>query len=86
MRVDNDSLGAVSIPDDVLYSSNTVRGAENFRLIGRPINACPNFVTTMAKVKKAAAHTLPDDYFDDASRRRVSTVFRRAENTVRNNR
>lgn len=55
MRVDNDSLGAVSIPVDALYSSNTVRGAENFRLIGRPISAYPNFVTTMAKVKKAAA-------------------------------
>ena len=33
MRVDQDSLGAVSIPDDALYSSNTVRGAGNFRLI-----------------------------------------------------
>jgi len=55
MRIDNDSLGAVSIPDGALYSSNTVRGAENFRLIGRPVSAYPNFVTTMAKVKKAAA-------------------------------
>ncbi|MBL4907523.1 MAG: hypothetical protein JKX94_08735 [Sneathiella sp.] len=55
MREDKDSLGAVSIPEGALYSSNSVRGAENFRLIGRPISAYPNFVSTMAKVKKAAA-------------------------------
>lgn len=55
MRNDQDSLGAVSIPDGALYSSNSVRGAENFRLIGGPISAYPNFVNAMAKVKKAAA-------------------------------
>ncbi len=55
MRKDNDSLGAVSIPDDALYSSNSVRGAENFRLIGGAISSYPHFVIAMAKVKKAAA-------------------------------
>ncbi len=55
MRVDQDSLGAVSIPDDALYSSNTVRGAENFRLMGQPISAYPNYIRAMVKVKKAAA-------------------------------
>ncbi len=56
MRNDQDSLGAVSIPDGALYSSNSVRGAENFRLIGGPISAYPNFVIATAKVKKAAAN------------------------------
>jgi len=55
MRIDNDSLGAVSIPDDALYSSNTVRGAENFCQIGGVVNTYPNFVRAMTKVKKAAA-------------------------------
>ena len=55
MRLDQDSLGAVSIPDNALYSSNSVRGAENFHLIGQPISAYPNFVKAMAKVKKIAA-------------------------------
>ncbi|MCP5085928.1 MAG: aspartate ammonia-lyase [Rhodobacteraceae bacterium] len=55
MREDQDSLGAVSIPDGALYSSNTVRGAGNFHLIGLPISAYPNFIRAMAKVKKAAA-------------------------------
>ncbi|WP_343079125.1 lyase family protein [Ostreiculturibacter nitratireducens] len=55
MRKDKDSLGEVSIPDEALYSSGTVRGAENFRLIGRPLSAYPDFVVTTARVKKAAA-------------------------------
>ena len=55
MRKDKDSLGAVSIPDDALYGSNSVRGAENFRLIGGAISSYPHFVIAMAKVKKAAA-------------------------------
>jgi len=55
MRKDHDSLGAVSIPEDALYSSNSVRGAENFRLIGQPISVYPEFVITVAKIKKAAA-------------------------------
>lgn len=55
MRKDKDSQGEVSIPDDALYSSNSVRGAENFRLIGRAISSYPHFVQAMAKVKKAAA-------------------------------
>lgn len=55
MRKDNDSLGAVSIPDDALYSSNSARGAENFRLIGGAISSYPHFVIAMAKVKKATA-------------------------------
>jgi aspartate ammonia-lyase len=70
MREDKDSLGTVSIPDGALYSSNTVRGAENFRLIGRATSAYPNFVIAMAKVKKAAAQAnkragaLPTDLAD----------------------
>ncbi|WP_114287393.1 lyase family protein [Candidatus Halocynthiibacter alkanivorans] len=70
MRKDKDSLGTVSIPDGALYSSNTVRGAENFRLIGRATSAYPNFVIAMAKVKKAAAQAnkragaLPPDLAD----------------------
>ena len=49
MRKDKDSLGAVSIPDDALYSSNSVRGAENFRLIGGAISAYPHFVIAMGQ-------------------------------------
>ena len=55
MRKDQDSLGAVSIPENALYSSNSVRGAENFRLIGRPLSVYPEFLVTLAKIKKAAA-------------------------------
>lgn len=55
MREDTDSLGAVSIPGDALYGANTMRGAENFALISRPISAYPNFVQAMARVKKATA-------------------------------
>ena len=55
MREDQDGLGVVSIPDDALYSSNTVRGSENFRLIGQAVSTYPTFVIAMAKVKKSAA-------------------------------
>lgn len=55
MRQDSDSLGAVGIPDNALFGANTVRGAENFALIGPPVSAYPYFVQAMAKVKKAAA-------------------------------
>jgi len=55
MRTDYDSLGPVDIPDDALYSANTVRGAKNFHLIGRPISDYPAYIVAMAKIKKAAA-------------------------------
>ncbi len=54
-REDSDSLGTVRVPRNELYSANTIRGAENFHLIGDPVSNYPSFIKTMARVKKAAA-------------------------------
>ena len=54
-RVEKDFLGERQIPDDVYYGVQTLRGIENFRIIGIPVSAEPYLVRAFGYVKKAAA-------------------------------
>lgn len=69
-RLENDSLGVVSIPASVYYGAQTARALTNFQISGIPIGHYPVLVRSLALVKKAAAianHALgdlPDDKKD----------------------
>jgi aspartate ammonia-lyase len=54
-RVEKDFLGERQIPDDVYWGVQTLRGIENFKIIGIPVSAEPYFVKAFGYVKKAAA-------------------------------
>jgi aspartate ammonia-lyase len=55
MRVEEDSLGQVEIPDDVYYGVQTERARRNFAVSGQTLGDQPALVTAIAQVKKAAA-------------------------------
>ncbi len=52
-RIEKDSLGEIEVPENVLYGAFTTRAAKNFRLSG--LAAKPNFIKSLAIIKKAAA-------------------------------
>lgn len=54
-RVEQDSIGAKDIPEDVYYGVQTLRAAENFRITG--LNMHPEIINSLAYIKKAAAIT-----------------------------
>ena len=53
-RIERDSLGEIEIPDNVLYGAFTTRALRNFQLSG--IRANKEFISSIALIKKAAAH------------------------------
>lgn len=53
MREEKDSIGALSIPDDVYYGVQTARAVENFPISG--LKADPDFIWASVLIKKAAA-------------------------------
>ena len=52
-RLEKDSLGEIEVPDNVLYGAFTTRAARNFQISG--IRAKPEFIKSIALIKKAAA-------------------------------
>ncbi len=52
-RIEKDSLGEIEVPDNVLYGAFTTRASRNFRISG--IRAKPEFIRSIAMIKKAAA-------------------------------
>ena len=55
LRLDHDSIGEFSIPDDIYWGTQTARAIENFRISGVPISSHPELLIALAMVKKAAA-------------------------------
>lgn len=55
MRIEEDSLGRMSLPADCVWGIHTARAIENFPISGIPLSAFPEFVRALAWVKKAAA-------------------------------
>lgn len=53
MRSEHDFLGEMTVPDNVLYGVQTMRAVDNFQITEQKLD--PDFITSMAKVKKAAA-------------------------------
>lgn len=55
MRVEKDTLGEVSISDEVYYGIHTVRALENFPITGRVVHS--KMIQAMVLIKKCAALT-----------------------------
>jgi aspartate ammonia-lyase len=54
-RIERDSIGEMTIPADADYGIHTARAAENFPITGILLRHYPEFVQSLAMVKKAAA-------------------------------
>jgi aspartate ammonia-lyase len=55
LRVERDSLGAVTVPAGALYGAHTVRGLGNFRVSGVTMRERPELIAAFGHVKAAAA-------------------------------
>lgn len=53
VRMESDSIGELAVPADAYYGVQSLRGARNFHITGKPLH--PLFIRNMAKIKKAAA-------------------------------
>lgn len=56
-RIEYDFLGEMQIENDKYYGIQTLRAKENFNITTIGINLFPNFINSLAKVKKACALT-----------------------------
>lgn len=54
-RIEKDFLGERTLPDDVYYGVQTLRGKENFTITGLPVSLEPAMIKAFGYVKKAAA-------------------------------
>lgn len=59
-RLEEDSLGTMTLPGDCLWGIHTQRAIENFPISGIPLSHVPEFVRSLAWVKKAAARANRD--------------------------
>ena len=55
MRIEKDMVGSHEIPEDAYYGLQSLRAAENFKITGTGL--IPEFIESMAEIKKAAART-----------------------------
>ena len=53
MRLEKDSIGELHVPADAYYGVQSLRGAQNFRILEQKLN--PYFIKNIARIKKAAA-------------------------------
>ncbi|HBT78614.1 MAG TPA: aspartate ammonia-lyase, partial [Selenomonas sp.] len=53
MRKEHDFIGELEVPDEVYYGVQTMRAIDNFHITGQTLD--PDFIQSIAKVKKAAA-------------------------------
>lgn len=57
MRIEQDSLGQMTLPDDVYYGIQTVRCMNNHNVTDRTFNELPEVTRALAEIKKACAIT-----------------------------
>jgi aspartate ammonia-lyase len=55
MRIERDSLGELSVPDQVYYGVQTERARQHFAVSGQTVGSIPRYVRSIAAIKKAAA-------------------------------
>ena len=55
MLKEKDCLGEMEIPEDVYYGIQTERARNNFGISGSTIDDLPDFIRSIAEIKKAAA-------------------------------
>jgi aspartate ammonia-lyase len=54
-RIETDSMGSVTLPDEAHYGIHTARAVQNFSISGIALSAYPEFVEALVTVKQAAA-------------------------------
>jgi aspartate ammonia-lyase len=54
-RIERDSLGEIEVSADALYGIRTIRSMRNLSFSPRALGLCPQYVSALATVKKAAA-------------------------------
>lgn len=54
-RKEHDLLGEMDVPDEALYGIQTLRALENFDVSGHKISSFPDFIRSLAWIKKSAA-------------------------------
>ena len=54
-RTEFDSIGSLEVPANRYYGVQSLRGAQNFQITGRPMQ--PELIVSLAQIKKAAAIT-----------------------------
>lgn len=62
-RIEHDLIGELNVPIDAMYGIQTSRAVENYNISGVLLSHFPNFIISLAMVKKAAAkanHKLGD--------------------------
>ena len=70
VRVEEDLLGTMEVPNDAYYGIHTMRAIDNYKISGKTINDVPSFIRGMVEVKKATAmanhrlHVLPKEKAD----------------------
>ena len=69
MRIETDSLGEWSLPDDTLYGINTARALDNFALPGKRVH--PELIRAIVRIKKAAAKTYRELALGDPDKERA---------------
>lgn len=54
-RLESDSIGSLSVPENAYYGVQSLRAKNNFHITGQHMN--PEFIVSLAQIKKAAALT-----------------------------
>jgi aspartate ammonia-lyase len=80
-RVEKDLLGERAVPADALYGIHTVRAVENLGFSGRILAKYPDYIRTLATIKKAAARANRDAHVIDA--RRQGAIERACDELIR---
>ena len=80
-RVEKDLLGERAVPADALYGIHTVRAVENLGFSDRILAKYPDYIRTLATVKKAAARANRDAHVIDA--RRQGAIERACDELIR---
>ena len=60
VRIEEDALGEVEIPDTALWGIQTARAVANLSFSGRTLGSCPAYVRALGLVKRAAARANRD--------------------------
>jgi aspartate ammonia-lyase len=80
-RVEKDLLGERAVPADALYGIHTVRAVENLGFSRRILAKYPDYVRSLATIKKAAARANRDAHVIDA--RRQDAIERACDELIR---
>ena len=78
MRLEKDSIGELQVPADAYYGVQSLRGAQNFRILDQKLN--PYFIKNIARIKKAAAEV--NFELGDLSREKRDAIMAASDDVI----